>query len=313
MEKFDFSEAFSHWHKAEGAASFMWKFALGFVLAVSVIYGAMFLLFGSSIMSFYGGLLGSPETVPSDREAFQFMGAFFGAFFLGGIAYMLLMSAFESAALRHYIRKQPFRLKYGKDEFRILAVYLAWFGLFIASYVVFFIVIMVITIPFAVAGVNEGPAVGIIGLLVFVGFFALMIFGLYWMIRLSPASAVTIRDEKIAVFSATKTSKNRFWPMFGAMLVIYIIVGIAQFVLQTIWSGFVLIPMFANPEALNSENPSDVFAGIFTPTTIIVSIMLGLLMMALSALTHYAFLGVTSKAAITDPSWSDVKTVADEF
>jgi hypothetical protein len=124
---------------------------------------------------------------------------------------------FEAASQRRYIRAEGFRLALGADEGRLAVVGLIWFALLIGAYIGLAIVALV---PGAIAGLIAGPEVGIVvgGLFLVFG----MIAGLWIYARLSPASALTIRDRQIRFFEGWELTKGHGWQLFGSYLLLFL-------------------------------------------------------------------------------------------
>ena len=182
------------------------------------------------------------ETAPTQEEEMQMAMQMFGsmgAIMLASIPLMLglwgVWAMIEAELHRRVLRDDAhsgfFPWRFGKDELRVMlcqfVVWLAGMGLFFAIYFV-----LIIGIVAAAAGGSQSVILGIIGGLIA---FAVVIGGIilfaYVIIRLAPASALTIARREISIGEAWGITKGRFWPAFGAYalqwiggyLVIYVI------------------------------------------------------------------------------------------
>jgi hypothetical protein len=118
---------------------------------------------------------------------------------------------FEGASQRRYIRSEGFRLALGADEGRLAIVALIWIALLFGGYLglVFGAMIPGVIIGFvggAAAGVVAGGSIFLCG----------MIGALWLFARLSPASALTIRDRQIRFFEAWNLTRRNGWRLAGS-------------------------------------------------------------------------------------------------
>ena len=167
--------------------------------------------------------------------------------------------------------------------------------------VVYFVVAMVgiLMVGGAVASDSSGAAffVTVLGA-IFVFFVLLAV-----MVRLSAASALTVRDRKIHVFKSLDVTAGRFWPLFGAYLLIHI--GLYLFVL--VMFSLIFGVTFGAVMAGGSSDP-DLIAGIAL-------IVLGGSGYAIAiSLYPLVLAGPGALAAINDPTWeAGIESQADVF
>lgn len=311
-QEFSFSAAMMHFQNTEGPSGFLWKYFLAYIVAVGLVCGIFFYFLLSSFAPFME-MASSGDTMSESEIETAMLPIVLRMFGMMAISLPLIyamMSAFEAAALRRYIRKTGFSIGLGADEFRIMAVYLIWTLAVILAYFVMAILMMIIAAAFTlIGGADMAPAAM---LLIFPLSIAIMCVGVFFGIRLSPASALTIRDKKIRFFSAMRTSKNRFWAMFGAFLVIYIIVYVVQLVVMMVVMGSFVGVIASNPSFMEAEDPSEIMAMFTSPALLIPFLLAVIGYVGSTAFMHLGYLGITSKAALTDPDWSDLST-ADAF
>ncbi len=128
-------------------------------------------------------------------------------------------------------------LKLGMDELRAIVVTIIGYVLaFLPGYALI-IAVMMATVGVAVgaaAGGGEPAAAGAAALLVFPAFiagFALMI----WIgIRLSLAVPASIGERRWVIFESWSMTKGRFWTLFLAYLILFIIIWLVEMVILAI-------------------------------------------------------------------------------
>ncbi len=310
MPAFSFNDAFLHFMRTEGPSGFFWKYFLSYIAVMGLIFGVTFFVYMSAFIPFFTAIESGAE--PEPEQVLGFMLPMFGIILLFIPVYVVATSMFEAAALRRYIRKDGFSLGFGADELRVLGVMLIWFGAIVLAYIAFFLLFFLAAIPIALTGSDGAPP---LGLFILIPVF-MLVFGiaaLFFGVRLSPASAITIRDRKVQFTSAWRVTRNRFWAMFGAFFLIYIISYVAQIVVQGVMLGGFGVAAASNPDIFESDDVSAVLGLLSDPTLLITSIIGGLLLVGIYGFMHFAYLGITSKAALTDPDWQGDLSTADVF
>lgn len=311
-EKFTFDSAFQHFYKTKGPSGFMWKYLLTYSLVMGALFALFYVpLFSSMFSLMFRDILNDGSMTESElnSEVLQLMLTFAWVIPLFMIAYFVTYSIFEASALRRYLRQEGFSLKFGADELRIMAVLLMWSGCLLLAYLLLGVGVLAIMAPVILSGdAGNVSVLGLIPLLMLAVLLPMLFFG----VRLSPATAITMRDRKITFFSAFPVTKGRFWPLLGAFLVVYLIVYAIQMAGQFI----AMIPMVGGMmSALSSADPEDpaaVMAMFSNPLVLIALAVLMIVNTVSMAFAHFGFLGVTSKAALTDPNWVNPST-ADVF
>ena len=309
MEKFSFNSALMHFNNARGPSGFTWKFAAAYALVYLVllaIFGGLWAaLFGATYWELTVNPTASPDLGP-------LLAMIFGSL-LFVPAFLIFWAVFESAALRRYVRAEGFSLKFGADEFRMIGVILLWMVFGILAYIVsgaIFFGAFGALVYFA----QDNLPITILGGIVMVALgIAIGCFFLYWAVRLSPAGAVSIRDKKLKFLSAKSATKGRFWPMFGAFVIVYLVIYAAQFVLQMVIMGVSFGVAFSNPDVIEGDDFEAFLSLFLNPVTLTLSIVLGLAYLAFNAMVHYAWAGIPARAAVTDPTWGGDLSTADTF
>ncbi|MEO0882363.1 MAG: hypothetical protein AAFY34_06485 [Pseudomonadota bacterium] len=195
MMDFNFSNAFMHFARANAPQGFFWKYCLSYI-GVSLLIG-----------------LGSSFITPDPTDLSPVLFVTLAGFYL--ISFIIL-AIFEASWQRRYMRGGGFKLALGRDEVNIFLLYLLWI-LFIV--VMYFLMFAMTFAAGAIAGVGGSALAGVITVLAVIGACCLWIF---WAVRLSAASALTIRDQRVRFFASWRVTKGRFWTLFGAQLVMSI-------------------------------------------------------------------------------------------
>jgi len=297
--EFSFGNALSHWSNTQGPGGFLWKYALAYGLATVAFLGVFLLLAGGAIMQFVSMSAQAPGGTVSDQEALRMLGSLVPVFLLAIPLGILFWVVFEGALQRRYIRDEGFSLRISGDEGRLFVVGLLWILTLIGLYLA--IAIVVGAVGGGLAAALGESAVFIVIPLVIAG-----VAGFVWVVvRLSPASAMTIRDRKITFTSAFQASKGRFWQMFFAFIIMAIIAYIVSLVLQLILGAMIGGAMMTNPAIMNGTgDPEAMMAALFSPSTLVMAGFVYFVMSAVQGLIQFAWAGIPALAAKTDPHWT---------
>jgi len=142
-------------------------------------------------------------------------------------------------------------IRFGRDELRVMLAQLGVWGLFFTVYIGSLVLI------FAVAVI---PVLGAI--VAFFGIFAMIALFIYVPVKFAPAAALSVVNERAHLLAAQHVTKHRFWPLFGA----YIVVFIGGYVLITIVMTLVLMLVTGDSNfmitmyGLGSEDPATAMA-----------------------------------------------------
>lgn len=191
-----------------------------------------------SVVPLYADLLEQsfePRTM-SDTETLAFMLDFYGGIgpiFLASLALaMVIFGALYRSNIFGQSRGWLLGLKLGMDELRMLIV-------FIVVGLVAYLPLVGATIGgMIVGGVLMAGSGGEAGMTAIGGvFMALgMIVGFCLFIwigcRLTPAAAASVGEGRIIIFEVWPTTKGKFWSIFGAYFLLYIVMMVVQTVLM---------------------------------------------------------------------------------
>lgn len=318
MARFSFGNAAMHFAQADGPGGFLWKYVISYILATALLVGASYFLFQPVFGVLWSVIQQAAQGVSEAQvEAIvtREMTRLLGRIIIGYIAMLLLgalfWAVFEAAIQRRYVREEGFSIGLGGDEFRLLVVGLLW--------VVFMIVFYILT------GLVSALLVGIFlsstdepSMLVLIFPVVYLLSGLFWAyfaVRLSPASAMTIRDRKIHFFGAWGATRKRFLPLFLAYVVLALVLSVIFMIVYFIGGAAVFGTVFAMVGDLNSleDNPEEIFLLLLDGTLIYPFLGFYFVMLILQGILFYVWAGPAALAAKTDPRGGGVAQAPDVF
>ncbi|HBJ93108.1 hypothetical protein [Ponticaulis sp.] len=299
MEKFSFSSALMHFRISQGPSGFVWKWLLAYVLVFGL---ANAIVSGLQLYSYYQALDAVAEgefraTQPFTNLWRQILPLPF---------FVAILAMFEASALRWYIRREGFSLRFGKDEFRLLGVFLCWGGILILLSVAggLFLMIFGNTI---ISNMSRSVAANlIITSLLALPFISLAI---YVAISFMTSSALTIRENKVLFISSKRIVSGKFWRLLAAALVVTL-----PFYALDVIVDFFVVPLFlqlanAPPQDWALYDPTNSFQTFLITTVFTVGVVV-----LTAPILQLIMLGITSKAVLTDPDWvGQTYTVAETF
>ena len=231
----------------------------------------------------------------------------FGRMMLIQIASLLVYLVLFTGALRAILRPQEPGLGFlrlGSDELRII-------GLAIFLAIIFYGGLLVLILfLFTIAALVMGPAA--IGGVPFVLLLTLPIFAaLVWLyVRFSLAFPLTVLRRKIVIGESWELTRGRFWTLFGAYLVLWLILVLLSIAASVLTASDYWIEMFRSgfdPEMMAAAAQRQLDRmNAFDPLT-----LLGLVLGAAIGGLTIAFLGGSSATAARELA-GDV-TLAREF
>jgi len=219
---FDFVQAVTAMFQTSGGRVFAFRLLFWTTAGMAIVT----LIALPFILPYYGPLLDSNQSTmqavmkgeaPPTTDPDAMMAALKGMMlpgFLMMLGFWAAYAAGEAALHRkvllgHENPKRPIR--FGADELRVmlaqLGVWGAWFLVYIGGVIVIGL--------FAVI-----PVLGII--LAILGVIFMMLMMVYLPVRLAPAAALSVRNSRSHLIAARHITKRRFWPLFGAYLVVFL-------------------------------------------------------------------------------------------
>ena len=314
--QFNISTAISQPFKLPGGPRFLIKLLLwtaGLFLLVYSVFGTQFV---SAYIEMFRNILELENSGAMQDEAAA-MGAIMGPMMsIMGLATLIwFLSIFIVVSAETAFHKNIFRgtdhkifpLRFGKDELRVLVARLVvgiiCYAAMMAGYFIFIMLVVVAGVSAQAAG---GLAV-IFGILGFLALFATFGAALLILVRLSPAAALSVRNDDIRTVEGWKITKNKFWPMIAS----YLIVGVAGYIIMSAFSMLGFFAMFADgsffvlmSEIDETSDPAEVFrkfGDMFRRPTVFIPLMIiGALYTIGTVLWYMCFWGIPNYAAQLD-------------
>jgi len=250
---FTFERALSWPFTAPHFGTFPWLFGAAYAGCYLGLFGLFALIGGRDFAAWITALEALPDTASPDAAAtvmLDFARRLLPLALISGLASWALWAMFETASQRRYIWGQKFSLGFGADEARMMVVGLFWA---LMGGVIFIIPILIVAgglfamiaeVSSGMGDPNEVPgrvaatALGAFGLM-------LLVYPVYIFIatRLAPCFGLTVKDKRIRFLEAWSVSRGRFWPIFGAYVILAIGGAFAIQLAQGI-GQLVLLPVF---------------------------------------------------------------------
>lgn len=261
---FDFVQAVTAMFQTSDGKAFAWRLLFWTTAAMSIVllvvipfiapqFGAIFDMNAQNMQAVFGGEA-PPEPDPDEILASL------KKMVLPGIVMMLgwwaAYAAGEAALHRKLLRGEEYPkrpIRFGVDELRVMLAQLGVYGLF------FLVYIGGIVLIFAGATI---PVLGAI--LVLLAIPVMIFFFINIPVRFAPAAALSVMNKKSHLMVARKITKFRFWPLFGAYIVVYLggyflnyAVLLAAMILVSGDPNFLM-----NIYGLGDTPPSELIAGV---------------------------------------------------
>lgn len=251
-----------------------------------------------------GAFEGKPMEEPNDPRVAALLQALAGVAGAGVILLFLvylLLAAYEAAIHRWLVRGEAgggvFGLTLGADTWRVYLCYWVWFFVYIALSIAVGVAASVAAgvLGAALAAAQVDP--GVIALIVFPVFCAFYAAMIYVLVRLAPATAVTVGLRRFAFFEAWTATRDRFWAMLGAFLIIILLYLAVYLAVFSVGAVAVLGPMLGAFAAGAAPDAATFYAAMFAPGALAVLVGLYLIMLAVGVICYIAFMGVNARAA----------------
>lgn len=217
--------------RSPGGMPFFWKLFGWGTLLISVIL----LLASGPILSSYVDLIRVSAIVESNPDAaskvFGTLGKFSLVWTLVMIGYGAVIGVIRAAFFRGYFFGDTggtFPFKFGADELR---QGLSWLGFFVVFMIVTIVVMTVLMVPlFLIIFTVGGESMALLVLGMVIAYFMALVAMIWCGVKLSPAGALTAFRGKTHILAARHVSKNRFWVLFGSILVAGLIGYVVSYV-----------------------------------------------------------------------------------
>lgn len=236
--------------RSPGGTAFFWKLFGFATLILSVINLIAIPYFISAYIDFLALAVDLENNPDNIGGFFLGFGAFMGSTFLYAVAYYIIVAILRAAFFRGYFHGDlgdTFPFRFGGDEGRQLLAILGFWGLFLV-FMVFTYLVMIIVIGVLAGGaalISGGEPNGafiVLGVILFILLYIAILCSWIWFgVRLNCAGALTALRQQTHVLAARHVSKNRFWALFGSILVAGIIGYVASYAtfILAITMGFV--------------------------------------------------------------------------
>lgn len=257
---FTFERALGWPFTAAHVATFPWFFGAAYAVAYGLVFACIGLLAADDFTNWIA-LLEAAESTPNDEEQVAMVLGGFARLIpwglLSGLISWAVWAMFETASQRRYIWDKPFRLSFGADELRMMIVGFLWavMGLVLIGLpmvLIFgatFYTLFTDPTQFNSPGATDQLALQILGT------FGVLLLALplyvFFATRLAPSFGLTVREKRIRFFDAWNVSRGRFWPIFGA----FVILAFSGSILVQIISG--IAQTLIMPSMMNLANAAD--------------------------------------------------------
>ncbi len=203
-----------------------------FVGLYVVMAAGMVATIGPQIMQLQAAAASGAKTDPTQTLAM--MGAIapaYGMIMLISLLFYGLMFAAVNRAILRPGSGAPGRLAFGVDELLQLAVLLLVGIVFFVVYLVGLVGVVLLSVVATLAAKPAGVLVGVIGV------FAVLAALLFVMVRLSLASPMALDRRSLDVVGAWKLTRGRFWSLFGAYALAWILTVILMLTVFVLFAG----------------------------------------------------------------------------
>jgi hypothetical protein len=277
-------------------------------LGVSLVCSALGLLTAVTLLPAYAqffstAMSGAQADPAASMQAMSALNRAVGPFYLAAIPiYMVMLGALNRSLVFGSSKGWLLGLKMGMDEVRAIIVTFVGSILVLVPYIGAVVLGMVVAaIGAGLAGATGQNSVALVGLLA-IPIFVIGVCLMIWVgIRLSLAVPASIGEKKWVVFESWSMTKGRFWTLFLAYLILYLI----MFLIYTVATVGVAAAMVGSAAVAGSTGPDlsalqNVSLG---PITIAGSIVYGVV----STLFGGAFLGVAARGYV---AWKETAAPA---
>jgi hypothetical protein len=216
-------------------------------------------------------------------------------------AFCVLFAAYEAACLRWMIRgetKGLFGLALDEDTWRVYGIYWVWFIGFIVGGLAFLLFTAILGGTIAVTAGANSPVMLVLPLLFF-------IVPIYVSTRLAPAAATAVAERRFAFFDAWTTSRDRFWALFGAFFLLWLVYMIIACGISVAWLSWAVGPRLveiftaggSDPTAVSIALNQAIADAMMAPGGMLVYIGVTVVSYLIALFFYVALFGVNARAA----------------
>jgi hypothetical protein len=244
----------------------------------------------------------------ADPEAFaqmmspSAMGGVMLLYLVFTFAFFILIAAYEATCLRWMIHGEEgggfLGLTFDADTWRVYGIYWVWLIAFIIGVIVFALALGLI-----IGGL--GAAIGSDSPILIVPILLTFIVPIYISVRLAPAAAASVAQRKFSFFDAWKVSRERFWALFGAFLLLWIVYVVAILIVSAMWMGATMVNVMTDAMGRGAGDPTQtaeaieaaVTNALSTPTGMISYVLVQIVSGVIGVVFYVALYGVNARAA----------------
>lgn len=281
-----------------------------FVIRVALPYFLLALVLAVAPMFFMGDYMRWIVTLENMDETSQLAQVFanFGRYSLGflamGLLSLIVYSASVNAGYRWYLNRdmsgQFGALRFGMDEVRTFLVSVFYFlFIFLVPYLA--LVILLIGIFGGVsAGGGDPENAGFAVLLVFLLIPAMIVFMVFFGIRLSLCVPLSLERKQFVFWDSMRLTKKRGWALLGAYLILGVVYIIVAMIVSTIGqilllgNFFGIIMQAAESKVSDTQMINQIADSLSSPGAIASLILYGGLSAVVSTIFLFAFVGLTA-------------------
>ncbi|WP_422055850.1 hypothetical protein [Sphingomonas sp.] len=219
-------------------------------LAAVAIWTAIYLAGNIALMLSFGSIFGiatNPATAADPSAVIGVMIPVYLISFVMGLVGIILYAAAMRAVLRPDAGGFAY-LRLGMDELRLLGLLILFSIVGFVLMVGFMILLGLLGVGAAMGSQSSGGTV----IVMIVGMIAMFTVMLYFIVRFSLAFPLTLHRGRITLGEAWRLSRGRFWTLFGAAVVITVLVSVLNMAVSLVTMGSYMFDVMAaagNPEA----------------------------------------------------------------
>lgn len=315
---FSFDKALGYAFKAPHARGFMIKYAIGYGLFGVIMSVAFVYLLKGPIVDIVNQIVAMDASGvdASEEVAWQLIRTLLGRIALpvAGLSLLswVIWAMFYSASYRRYIREDNFGLKFDGDELRMIVISVLWtlLGLVIFAPLILIAFASGGFAMFSKFGTGEMPSdaefAGLVLMILGLMFLAFPVF-VFFATRLSPCFALTIKTREIRFFDAWNVTRKRFWPLFGAFVILAIGGGILASVVDQIFQFGLMSSLSLDDLSMidDVDTIEEAMELLFSPANIAVFLVYIFFTSGINALVEHVCMAPAALAARHDPRDDD--------
>lgn len=240
------------------------------VLVWGLIYAAVVVAMMFVMQPFFAMQASAIQPEGNPTSMMANVGAMLGQILLMELVILFVFTVLMTAAQRTVLRpaESSFAsIRLGMDEVRMFALTLL---VFIGSYIGFVVLAMVLgmvaALLAAAAGVGVAGVAMLLAMLVAFGIF------IWFEVRLCLAFPLTLLRRKIIIGESWRLTRGRFWTLFGAFLVLFLVLLVLWMIVAAVTQGAYwseLMRSGMNPQAVQAASARQAAAQLaFSPIMI---------------------------------------------